>query len=449
MTYRPTLDLAPWQRSRLQNRVFVFVKNDGVSITAPSYGGSVTRATIALQFNHATSKYTQVASGVDRAQHDVYSSGLGAWQLNGRLAGDPQRTNSALNSCRPDLWTNASTLGIAGTAVSCIPGQTAYVITNVSSTTAALTQVIGTFGTAGQTDAPSIILEQGTAGKTTLAVYDATAGAYLGTVVLTWAGLGLATTGTVQAKFADVHGIGPNGGAMVKLWLTTTSVAASPTAPGGAGNSRRLDWIPSGGVSDTATTIFHYAGLEANAPFPSTPIVTTSATATRNAEVVNVPLPAAAQSAQALCAYEKYVDQGLALELDAGARWLLGVSSGALPRLIGSMGNPSQPLLRLSNNIDATVYSNPPAVSAVPGDTVEVRDILLSSGALQTGAAKNGGAETLAAASAAPAHGIIVPWSDNTIYLGSRAVSAVGMSVLFSFVLAAGAPSMPQFRGFT
>lgn len=421
---------------------YVVVTNSGVSITSPAYNGSVTRASIVLQFNHATSVYTQVSSGQDRCQHDVYGND-GQWHLNYRLAGEPQRTNNALGSCDPTgasgYWTNASTLGIAAATNCAIPGATAYVITNVSSTTAALTQVIGTFGASGTVRADRIVVEQGTGTKTALQVYDATATAVLGKIVLTWAGLSIATTGTVTASNPDVLGIGPNGGTMVGFWLMTTSVAASGSTPGGAGNSFRLDFIPSGGVSDTATTIWHHIQDELGL-LPSTPIVTGAATATRNAEIVSVPLPVAAQPAQALTGYTKCVDQGLA---SPGLTTTFSGISGGIP-LLQAQSFAGALFTRLNNGTDAAFNSPTQALGGTFGDTVESRHLLLATGALQAGGVKNGGEETLAAASSAPTHGIIVPWGANTVYLGGS-VGGGGLA-LGTFILAAGAPSMAQFR---
>ena len=440
---------SPRRRRRNSRRLpYIIVRNNGISITDARYGGSVTRATIALQFNHATSSYIQVATGVDRAQHDVYGND-GQWHLNYRLAGEPQRTNSALGSCDPTggsgYWTNAGTLGIAAASASCIPGQTAYVITNVSSTTAALTQVIGTFGTAGTVRADGIIVEQGTGTKTMLQVYDVTAGALLGTVTLTWAGLVLATTGTVTAKAANVHGTGPNGGVMVKLWLTTTSVAASGSTPGGAGNSFRLDFIPSGGVSDTATTIWHHIQDELGL-FPSTPIVTGVGSGSRNAEIQGVPLPVAAQSAQALCVYEKYVDQGAAIYAASGAgnyRWALGF--GGAPYWKGDINGLGNTRHAYTNGTDAAIGTTAGGATSL-GQTVETRDILFADASRQAGDATNGGAESLGSVSTAYAHGIITPWYSNVLYIGSGGIATGGLA-LGTFILAAGTPSMNQFRG--
>ena len=437
---------SPRRRRRNSRRLpYIIIRPNGVSITDARYGGSVTRASIALQFNYATSSYIQVASGVDRAQHDVYSSGLAAWQLNYRLAGEPQRTNSALGSnlfADGTYWGGNTNFTISS-ATSCIPGQTAYRHLGKGSGGAARTQSIGTF-VSGQTDVIGQIFEQDLVAPATasdILLYDLTAPGTVSTLALTWATMALTVGGSPAAYGYVDLGTGPNGGRMVFLWMTNTGKASGI---GGAGNTRYAEYRPNAGSTALTATILHHAQFEANALFPSTPIVTGAATATRNAEIQSVPLPVAAQSAQALAIYEKWVAGGGSALGTTGYRWNIGGSSA--PLFSGAFNSSAQPTATINNGTDTAITDTAPAVAPAFSDGMESRDLVATTGAMQTGAAKNGGAETLAAASAAPAHGIVVPLGANTVYLGSLGATAGHGAALGTFILAAGAPSMAQFR---
>lgn len=442
---RAGYDLPPWLRARAQNGVFIFVTNDGVSITNGKYGGTVTRATAAYQFSHATGLYTSVSSGVDRCQHDVYSAGLAAWVTNTRLAGEPQRTNGALGSnlfADGTYWAGNASFTLAS-ALSCISGQTATRHTPSVSFQSRY-QAVGTFVN-GQTDCAWIIIENdptNPAYDSSILLYDNTAGATLGGVYFVWGTSALTPAGSPAAYGLDELGTGPNGGRLVRLWVTATGTAAGT---GAAGHTRQAFTQPVNTLTGTMSAVIHHAQFEANALFPTTPIVTVAAAVTRNAEIVSVPLPTAVQSAQALAIYDKWVAQGGYLATTVGYRWNVGGSTA--PLLSGQFNGSSQPTMTINNGTDAAITDTAPAVAPSWADLMETRGLLASTGTVQTGAAKNSGAETLAAASAAPAHGILVPWNANTVYLGSLGATAGGGQALVEFILAAGAPSMATFRG--
>ncbi len=274
--------MIPALRSLLwgQQNQWVFRLQPGTSVAA--LGGTFTRATTAL-YRDATYTWQSAGTGVQRvADHDYASGSVGT-----RL--ESQRTNSALGSCvfgGGTYYTVGGTLTVGAAATSIINGQTANLIT---ASGGYLTQTIGTFVNA-QLDCPQIFVEQGTCTVSQVTVYDGTAAAVLGTVTYTWATGVVTTSGTVTSAWANLRpGVGPNGGAVVQLWLTT---AGTSTGTGKAGNARALRVYPAGASGTGVTAYLHYIGFEANATYPSSPIVTTNATVTRNADSATITLPA-------------------------------------------------------------------------------------------------------------------------------------------------------------
>lgn len=415
-----------------------------MSILNPKYGGAVTRATTAYQFSKATGLYTSVAAGADRCQHDVYSPGIGAWVTNTRLAGEPQRTNSAGGSnlfADGTYWAGNTNFTLAA-ATSCIAGQVATRHTPAASYSSRY-QTVGTFVN-GQTDCCWVIIENdptNPAYDSSILIYDNTAASTLGGVYFVWGTSGLTPAGSPAAYGVDELGTGPNGGRLVRLWVTATGTGAGT---GMAGHARQAFTQPVNNLTGTMRAVLHHAQLEANAQFPTAPIITVAAAVTRDAEIVSVPLPPAAQSAQAIAIYSKWVAAGGSALGTAGYRWNVGGASA--PLYSGAFNASGQPTATINNGTDAAITDTAPAVSGSVGDLMETRDMIAATGTVQTGVAKNAGAETLAAASAAPTHGIVVPLGANTVYLGSLGSTAGHGAPLVELALAPQAPALAQFR---
>jgi hypothetical protein len=429
--------------------VYLDIENDGISITAPKYGGACNRPTVAWQWNG--SLWTSVASNIDRCQHTVFSNG--SFIANTRLAGEPRRTNSALFSSAMDTsanWGDAASFTIAPVASS-IAGQTAYQHTGQNIGSAGRYQAIGTF-VSGQMDVAYIMIESGTATQTSIGVFDNTVGQFLARIQLTWNGLVVSTvSGSPAASGVIYHGIGPNGGTLVTLWLATVGTASGT---GAAGNSRLIYFYPSGVPANTLSVVMHHAQMEAavlgnQCPFPTTPIVTTNVAGTRFQEFITVPLPLGAQPAQPLTIYSNIVDQGRSLINGLlGRLWGFTNFATASPFLIHETVTPGVEIFGIQPV--ATFTDAFASTSQTFGNQLELRDIVFNTGALQFGYAINGGSETMSAQTAPPAAGIVVPWAADAgvqqVYIGTFGASSGGGSAFVRFILAAGAPSLNQLR---
>lgn len=385
-------------------RAPAFVYRAGMDIAA--MGGTATRASVAL-YRDINGIWQSAAVDTPRNWHYHYDGTKNVVTLLREGAG----TNSALGSCSfgdGTYWDNAAPHTLAA-ATSCIAGQTATKNTNISVAAASRSQTIGTFVNA-QTDCVSVILENVDATTTRIGIRDATAAAYVHSVDLTWATLATATvTGSGTSGAIDL-GTGPNGGRLVRFWLTATGTAAGT---GAAGNSRQVRMFPTGIGADTLATILHHAQFEAATSYPSSPIVTVAGAVTRAADLISTPWTRNPEAGTL------YVD---AYDLTTGtSKYLLTLanSGGAVPRFF--LYRNTTPYRALVEMAAGTSISNS-AASPAFGDRTESRIIHAVSGGNITaalGLAINGGAEAVAAAGTARA--LDAAWSAPTrLYIGAR-----------------------------
>lgn len=169
-------------------------------------------------------------------------------------------------------------------ATSIISGGTAQKLTNTG-TNGQVTQSIGTF-TAGA-ELIEAHFEQGNNPDGYLGIYDVTAGAFVHQLSINYSTGGVtstAGTGTsVTARAYKTHAVGPNGGPVWRLAITYTA----PTA----GNSRRVYLKPQGNSAASGQFGYvHHCQLQAGTTITqlmSPPIVTTTATVVRGADVLS------------------------------------------------------------------------------------------------------------------------------------------------------------------
>jgi len=193
---------------------------------------------------------------------------------------EPSRVNSALGACScgdTTYWGNTGPFTLAA-ATSCIAGQVATKHTCASAVDSARYQNVGTFVN-GQTDTLSWIVENVDALVSRFEITDLTAGATAASVTITWANGTIATTGTPAGSgLTLLNATGPNGGALYHVWVAFTGTAAGT---GANGNTRRVFGYLTGTLATTLSAIHHHAQFEANAAFPTSPIVTVGSAVTR------------------------------------------------------------------------------------------------------------------------------------------------------------------------
>lgn len=171
------------------------------------------------------------------------------------------------------------------------------------------------------------------------------------------------------------------------------------------------------------------------ASFPSSYISTVASTVTRAAEQLQFPFP---WKPQAMTLYVKFEERGtiatnngrIVSIADTGARLqLFSVVSAYRVEYVNAAG--------------ASVTSQL-AAAPVLGDSVELRAVLFSDGAVQAHQSINGAAETSAAKSAALA--LESAWNTQVLWLNSQSTTNVGFNAFISVKIATGEQSLSVMR---
>src|SRR5690349_2454974 len=208
-----------------------------------------------------------------------YDASSALWTPRGVLMRGA-RTNSVPGSCSfadATYWAGNTDFTIA-TATSCILGQTAYKHTNNNAAAnRSRNQRISDFVN-GQTDCAWFILENVSAVTTTIGIYDGNAAAFVHSVDFTWSTATVATNSGSGGK-----GVISLGGGRYLVWVTATGTAAGT---GAAGHTRYSYCYVTGTTQNALAAILHHGQFEANASFPSIPIVSVAAAVTRSADAL-------------------------------------------------------------------------------------------------------------------------------------------------------------------
>lgn len=380
-----------------------------------TYGMTCTRAdtTTCALYRDVNGIWQTAAADVPRYTHYQYNGTTNVVTLLREGAG----TNSALGSCSysdATYWSNM--LAYTRTAkTSCISGQTAQQVTG---TTGGIAQVIGTFVN-GQTDCESLLIENVDSVTSNIRIYDTTAAAYAITVLLTWATKSASiTAGAGTCGVIDL-GTGPNGGALVRLWLTFTGTAAGT---GANGNTRRYEIYPTSSAGTNA--ILHHAQFEANASYPSSPIVTVAGAVTRAADLISVPWSRNPEAGTwYLSAYDLKASAATQTAL-----WLGKNDASTAPYFsIADASTKWQSRVAMAaGNSDSAA-----ATATTYGQLVELRPILAVSGGnitSQLGQSINGAAEAVAAAGTARALDAAYA-SPTRAYIGTTGAGTLGANL--------------------
>lgn len=378
-----------------------FVYRVGMDIAG--MGGTATRASTALSRDSA-GLWQSAAIDTLRDAHFQYDTATGLWKRTTLREG--AGTNAALGACSfadGTYWATSANFTYAA-VTSCISGQVATKHTDSAGSTAR-TQSVGVFVNA-QTDCFSDIFENVDGTTLRYGIRDATAGAYVYIVELTWATKSVAAVlGSGTAGVIDL-GTGPNGGTLLRVWITATGTGAGT---GAAGNTRQIACQPV--ITAGKSCIWHHAQFEAATSVPSSPIVTVGAAVTRAADLWSFPWNRVPEAGT------WYVD---AYDLKGGAqRSVLQVGANSAQRLYNDISAGAWRALL------ATAAGNSiSAAAATPafGDRLEMRTVIAVSGANATatlGQSVNGAAEAVAAAGTA--YTLDATWSGGALYIGANA----------------------------
>ncbi|HVX39603.1 MAG TPA: hypothetical protein VHB25_08520 [Gemmatimonadaceae bacterium] len=348
------------------------------------------------------------------------------------------RTNSALGSCAfadGTYWGGAAAFTITA-APSCIAGQSAYLHTGNGGigTNQIRTQSIGTF-VSGQTDCRSVILQKPASNASAVSdigIYDTTASAFVYLVRFTWSTKTFSLlSGTGTAGYIDL------GNGYIRVWITATGTAAGT----GANGHGRAAYLYPNGQSGSPTTgmIVVHEQFEANAAFPSSPIITTSATVTRSAETASAPFVGVPQ---VMTAYVR----GKQISNSQSNTGLLDVGG------YNGSTHESLVLFQTATNL-STDHFAPGAgevaagvAKPIDGADFEMRALLNTDGSVTTGLAINGGVEAMSATSAAAA--LTGTFGAPQITFGKYAATSAGIWALRAIKVARGVQTLAQMRGF-
>lgn len=367
-----------------------------------SLGITATRAdsTTCARYRDQAGIWQLAAANVPRELNYVYGDGRPS------LLREAASTNSALQACD---FTNAAWVGggsfTLAAATSCIAGRSATKHTDAAGG-AVRTQDVGIFVSA-QTDCEQYILEDTGDGNASsdITIYDATVGAALYTARVTWATKTIATTAGTGSC-----GIINDGNGRYRCWVAAAGVAAGAVA-GGAGNTRQLRIAPV--ITAGKSCIVHYGGLEANASYPSSPIVTVGSAVTRAADDIYVAFPYAPQSGTF---YADVYD--LMGTVSSGVR-MFQLGAG-VQNLLCSKGTT---VWAQTINTTAGASTSTAAAATTYGNRVEARAVVVVTGAnvvSRLGQAVNGGTEAVAADGISRA--LDATWSGSPVrfYIGSN-----------------------------
>lgn len=386
-------------------------------------------------------QFATAAVNAARDSHYAFNPVTGLFERTLLLEG--ARTNSAIGSnlFADSTYWNASADWTIAAAVSCIAGQTAWLSTNNGGATARQrNQTVGVF-VSGQTDCSAFIVERpllNPADTTDLAILDVQAAALVHQVTITWASLTIIDAAGSGGSGIIPLGPGPNGGALYMVYITGTGTASGT---GAAGNTRRAFIYPSGTTLNTKALILHHAQFEANAAFPSSPIVTTTVPVTRSTDSLSFPF---ADAPEALTVYSRHIERGTVLANLSLRLWQLGGLAGERLLLFGSTGNK---YYLMHGTAATTITTNAALPTPNFGDLVELRALMFADGSVQLGQSLNGGAEVVTPQTAALA--FAGAWGSPTFSLGSASgVTSAGFAAFQALKIQRGIMTMDQMRAF-
>lgn len=284
----------------------------------------------------------------------------------------------------------------------------------------------------------SIFVAQATSTESIIALWDNTASADRLMASVAWTGAGIPSVTVTVGVFLgyELWATMPNGLRIWRLKFRSTSVTAANT-----NNLRvRPATTSAGSVANTGT--LYAGGCQAeNAEHPTGYVKTTTATVSRNGELLKYPflLPPTA-----LTTYSKFID--IAPGDSVVTQRILNIGLGTDPRILFNKvpGTPGTYQFQHRTTL-GTVSSSANTGTASVGDVIEVLGVLNADGSVQATASRNGATAVVGTASAALA--MPAAWNTAEIYIGSDGGNwGSGSIFLVPAKVARGVKTMAQMR---
>lgn len=411
-------------------RGLMFEYKPGKSLTDPSsMAATFTRATTAAR-RARTGGMAEDASGTLRDRHFVFNESTSAFErstLVERSGGNVILSSQDLDN--GTYWTTI-TATVSDDAVD-LGHLTLGLLTDDSAASAQRISQNLTF-TGNGAKGISFFVAKGTATSSAVLLVDDTAAANRLVAAITWSGdvpSVAMTTGTLD----DVEYIGEfQSRDVYRIRMRSTTVTAA--------NTNRFAFFPAATAAfgDTPTGNIYAGGFQAeNNIYATSYKKTTTAAATRNADVLAFPLSDPIETPQELTVYCKFVEKGTLID---GGRILQISEDGSNTNsiLLGESGGFYQ----------ATTDAGSSTQAAAPtmGQQVELRAVVGETFEVTLGQSINSATETVAAASS----GTFLPseWGTGTakIHIGNRGGTALGSVAFLHIKIAAGTRTMAEMR---
>lgn len=390
-----------------------------------------TRATAAATIGKGRGQYSAVSSG--KAQIEWFDTDSDGFRETPGLRISPQRTNLCLQSENfGTTWAASGTPTRTPAALTCGSVNLDLIGDDTAAALEGYTQTVAFTGNAVK--AVSLHWSAGvtpSASGTMVNLKDTTASANrLLAVVSNSAGAPSVamTTGTYIGAIGLDNGV-------YRLLFQTTAVTAANT------NSMQLYPASDGSGLVTATGDVYMGGVQLeDALYPGPYIPTTTATVTRNADLLTLPFNA---KPQAMSVYVRFVELGNIYESATSNRILEIEGTATNPRFMvlwNTAHYGAQWFNAAGSSVAAAAATNP-----VFGDTVELLAVLRADGSVYVTQSINGGAATTTATSSTQALG--PTWGTTPkVSVGAEGGAAVGSFSLLNGAILRGVQSFGTMR---
>lgn len=366
-------------------------------------------------------------TGVARTAHYVTPTGASAPIQT--LLLEPQRTNLCIRSEQFDTWTQTVCVVTANASVAPDGTTTADLITPSADTNGRVRRNVTFTGDAEK--CISVYLKAGTSTRSRFTLRDTTAATDRVGIRITWSA-GVPTPSAFSGS-GTIYPVEALANGWYRILVSAVGVIAANT------NEVAIFADDSAGTG----TVLAWGAQAENAIVPSSYIKTEATTVTRNADSFYLPFTAPPQQ---MTVYVRGVEQENPALVTKPETGIVSITASPLVDASYGISRPGLSANYATFHDPATIASASTSASAyIRGDVVELRSVLRSTGSVQIGAARNGGAETTSAISAAQP--LAASWSAPRLYFGSYGgASAIGQFAFTHVAVVPGIQTMAEMR---